>query len=310
MRCRICNGSLELSLFLPRMPSKAQHLPKGQDLETDEGVTLNIAQCEGCGLVQLMNDPVPYWREALRSDASQEFREFRRKQLEDLKEAWHIRTVIELGRDFKTATTDYDAFLLLDALEHVPNPSELLNRAKSYVPEGGMGLIEVPNFDMILKKNMVAEFMLDHLMYFTAPTLRRALSVNGLEVVELKPVWHDYILSAVVKKRRKVDLSGMAIDKKRILGFIEGKKTAVWGAGHQALATLRLLDLDASKIQYVVDRSPAKQGCYTPVTHIPIVPPETLTLHPVEALVIMCGSYSSEVAKEAMAYNVPNVMIA
>lgn len=308
MRCRICNGSLELSLFLPRMPARAQKLPTNP--EADEGVTLNIAQCQGCGLVQLMNDPPPYWRESLRSDVSQEMRDFRRKQREELEAVWHIKTVIELGRDFKTATQDYDAFLLLDSLEHVPNPCELLHRAKSYVPEGGMGLIEVPNFDMILKKNLISEFMIDHLMYFTASTLRRALSINGFEVLELKPVWHDYILSAVVKKRRKVDLSRMGVDKKRILGFIEGKKTAVWGAGHQALATLRLLDLDATKIQYVVDKSPQKQGCYTPVTHIPIVPPETLTLHPVEALVVMCGSYSDEVMKEAMAYKVPNVMIA
>jgi hypothetical protein len=289
------------------MPARAQYLPKG--LETDEGVMLNIAQCEGCGLVQLMNDPVPYWREAIHSDVSHEMRDFRLKQLEDLMADWHIRTVIELGRDFRVATTDYDAFLLLDGLEHVPNPNELLTRAKTYVPEGGMGLIEVPNFDMILKYGLVTEFMLDHLTYFTASTLRRALSINGLEVLSLKPVWHDYILSAVVKKRRKVDLSGMRIDKNRILGFIEGKKAAVWGAGHQALSTLRLLDLDASKIQYVVDKSPAKQGCFTPVTGIPIVPPETLTSNPVEALVIMCGSYSSEVAKEAMAYKVPNVMI-
>ena len=309
MNCRVCYGELETVLTLPDMPARAQNLPDEQSLGSDMGVTLDITQCVRCALVQLRNGPVSYWRSTIRTDLSQAMRDFRREQIARLKADWHVRTIIELGRYPQATTIEYDAFLMLDGLEHVPNPNELLSYARRTIPEGGIGLIEVPNFDMILKKNMVSEFMLDHLIYFTATTLRRALSINGFEVMEIKPVWHDYVLSATVKKRRKIDLSRMVMDTNPILSFIEGKTAAVWGAGHQALATLRLLNLDASKIKYVVDSSPSKHGRYTPVTHIPIVPPKTLELNPVEALVIMCGSYSEEVMALAKAYNT-DVMIA
>jgi hypothetical protein len=49
------------------------------------------------------------------------------------------------------------------------------------------------------------------------------------------------------------------------------------------------------KIEYVVDSAPFKQGKYTPATHIPIVGPETLVKKPVNAIIIMAGSYSREI---------------
>ena len=51
------------------------------------------------------------------------------------------------------------------------------------------------------------------------------------------------------------------------------------------------------KIKYVVDSAPFKQGKFTPVTHIPIVPPEKLNTEPVDAIMVMAGSYSNEVVK-------------
>ena len=67
-------------------------------------------------------------------------------------------------------------------------------------------------------------------------------------------------------------------------------------AGHQALAVMALTELK-DKIKYVVDSAPFKQGKYTPATHIPIVSPDTLSSNPVDAVIVMTGSYSDEVAR-------------
>lgn len=71
---------------------------------------------------------------------------------------------------------------------------------------------------------------------------------------------------------------------------------AIWGAGHQALAIISLMNL-ADKIKYVVDSASFKQSKYTPATHIPIVSPEALDPDPVDAVIVMAASYSDEVAK-------------
>jgi hypothetical protein len=158
----------------------------------------------------------------------------------------------------------------------------------------------------------------------------------------------------VVKKREKLDLSyfykHQANLKKEIKEYLcrfKNKKVAIWGAGHQALAVLSLIDAQKSpsfssgmnapkiiptrssklskkiltykaesgvsmkpralarggslnlsgKIRYVIDSATFKQGKYTPVTHIPIVSPGALAKNPPDAVIIMAGSYSDEVAR-------------
>lgn len=195
----------------------------------------------------------------------------------------------------------FDAFFILNFLEHLADPNSTLQGIHANLAPGAVGLVEVPNFDMILKKNLFSEFIPDHLFYFTRETLNALLERNGFEVIETREIWHDYILSSVVRKRQPSDLSPFrqqqALLKDKLSRFVTsfGKKNiAVWGAGHQALAVLALADLGDS-VKYVVDSAPFKQGRYTPSTHIPIVPPETLTSDPVAAVLIMAAAYSDEV---------------
>jgi len=196
----------------------------------------------------------------------------------------------------------FDAFYILNFLEHLADPNSTLQGIHSNLTDNAIGLIEVPNFDMILKKKLFSEFIADHLFYFTRTTLNALLERNGFEVLETREIWHDYILSSVVRKRKPVNLSAFqqqqVLLKSELTRFVTsfGKKNvAVWGAGHQALAVLALANLGDS-IKYVVDSAPFKQGCYTPATHIPIVAPDTLATDPVGAIIVMAAAYSDEVA--------------
>lgn len=51
----------------------------------------------------------------------------------------------------------------------------------------------------------------------------------------------------------------------------EGKTIAGYGAAAKGFSVLHLAGIDGRHIDYFVDDSPAKQGKYTPVTHIPVV---------------------------------------
>ena len=64
------------------------------------------------------------------------------------------------------------------------------------------------------------------------------------------------------------------------------------------------------KIKYVVDSAPFKQRKFTPATHIPIVSPDKLISDPVDAIIVMAGSYSDEVVKIVRKeYNIKNVAV-
>jgi hypothetical protein len=153
----------------------------------------------------------------------------------------------------------------------------------------------------MLEKKMFSEFMRDHLLYFTKETLETTLRLNGFEVIECKAVWHDYILSATVQKRSAPDLSPFNEAQRRLTSDIDSfirrhTRVAVWGAGHQSFAILSLTGI-SDRIRYVIDSAPFKQGKFTPATHIPIVAPSELDRDPVDAVIIMAGSYSDEVAR-------------
>ncbi|MDP2927680.1 MAG: class I SAM-dependent methyltransferase [Candidatus Omnitrophota bacterium] len=196
----------------------------------------------------------------------------------------------------------FEAFFILSFLEHLPEPNSTLRGIYNNLTDNAVGLIEVPNFDMILRKKLFSEFIGDHLFYFSKETLNALLKLNGFDVISCNEVWHDYIISAIVRKRIKLDISDFHKYQVQIKNGVEkyirrfkGKKVAIWGAGHQALAVISLMDL-AGKIRYVVDSAPFKQGKYTPATHIPIVSPDALESDPVDAVIVMAASYSDEVA--------------
>lgn len=52
---------------------------------------------------------------------------------------------------------------------------------------------------------------------------------------------------------------------------LEGNTIAGYGAAAKGFSVLKLAGIDQRHIDYFVDDSPAKQGKYTPVTHIPVV---------------------------------------
>jgi len=351
-KCRVCNYKFfeESLLRYENMPRAAQFLPDAESLESDKGVGLEVCQCSGCGLVQLSNESVPYYKDVIRAAAiSEEMKDFRRDQFSSFVQKFSLKgkKIIEIGcghgeylsvmqqfgvrayglehsrdsvkqcvknglkvsegfietSDYKLNDAPFEAFFILNFLEHLPDPNSTLRGIYNNLTDDAVGLVEVPNFDMILRKKLFSEFINDHLLYFTKETLNTTLNLNGFEIIECKEIWHDYMISAVVKKRRKLDISYFYKYQEKLKDEIEeyicrfkDKEVAIWGAGHQALAIISLINL-AGKIKYVVDSAPFKQGKYTPATHIPIVSPEVLNSDPVDAVIVMAASYSDEVAR-------------
>jgi len=200
----------------------------------------------------------------------------------------------------------FDGFCIFSFMEHWPNINASLRSLHSMLTTGAVGLIEVPNFDHILETKLYFEFTPDHIFYFTSDTLRRVLELNGFEVLEIESIWHNYILSATVRRRQLTDFSIFESQQKRvvtdILTFLSGSprgKCAVWGAGHQALSVISLSGL-AAHIAFVVDSATFKQGRYTPGSKIHIRPPSALSECDIETVLVMAAAYSDEVAAELL----------
>jgi len=348
--CRVCHHGLFAKALLryEGMPKSAQFFPDATNVQDDQGETLDVCQCSGCGLVQLNNAPVSYYREVIRAaSVSAEMTKFRLDQFEQWVKKYALsgKKVIEIGCgagefmrimqvnnvelygleqgresvircredgldiengfiEYKTQelqNAPFDAFYMLNFLEHLPDPNTTLKGLSHNLVEGAIGLIEVPNFDMIIRNNLFSEFISDHLLYFTKETFVSTLHRNGFDVLECNEVWQDYSISAVIQKRGKTDLARFSLMQSRLkmelseyIAQYPSDSVAIWGAGHQALAVMSLTELKG-KVKYVIDSAEFKQNKYTPATHIPIVSPNKIKENPVKAVIVMAASYSDEV---------------
>ncbi|MEQ2563624.1 class I SAM-dependent methyltransferase [Ventrimonas sp. CLA-AP-H27] len=100
--CIACGKLLpEQSLFeLTSAPASAQDIPDAKEVQQDEGVTLHLRQCGGCGLVQFDCEPVSYYRDVIRAGGgSSTMRELRTSQYRHLIETYHLegKTFFEAG---------------------------------------------------------------------------------------------------------------------------------------------------------------------------------------------------------------------
>jgi len=198
----------------------------------------------------------------------------------------------------------FDGFLMLSCLEHLPDVNGTLAGIRANLTPCAVGLVEVPNVDMILAEKTVSEFMTDHLLYFTRETLETTLRLNGFEVLDCRPTWHDYILTATVRNRSPIPGEGFAAitdavrrDIDAFLGRFPPRSVVVWGAGHQALAALAIHEL-GHRIAYVVDSAPFKQNRLTPATHLPVRSPADLKSDTrIKAVIVMGASYSDEISR-------------
>ena len=207
----------------------------------------------------------------------------------------------------------YDVFLSFNFLEHQPEPGVMLDCIAENLTEDGMGLITVPSLEYILEHDGYYELIRDHIAYYTFETLRYLLESHGFEVLEEEMVNRD-TLSVIVRRAKtaapcihfkKVDVTGLRRSRQSIDDQLErlvdslkkeGKKMAVWGASHQGFTLTATTHLKGF-VSYIIDSAPFKQGRFAPASGLAIVPPDYVTEHKVDAILIVAPGYTEEIAR-------------
>lgn len=199
----------------------------------------------------------------------------------------------------------YAGFVTREVLEHVPDPNDFLQALRRCLTDDGVGLVEVPSIEQALERGRFFDFFPDHVNYFSAATLARALEQNGFLVSEISRGMNGEYLEAWVRADAGRDLAALrgAVDSTvaSLHEFISscraaGKTVAFWGSGAKGLTTMAVAGIKQDAVvRYVIDADPYKTGRFTPVSHLPVNPPSYLAEEPVDAVVVTALAYRDEI---------------
>lgn len=207
-----------------------------------------------------------------------------------------------IGRQSDIPGAPYAAFVIRQVLEHIRDVNDFLQGIRRALAPGAVGLIEVPSLEQALEYTRFYDFFPDHVNYFSQRVLRVALERNGFAVQEMRRGMHGeyheaYVIleppAAGTALQQVVDSLSASLRAFVASHTERGQCVAVWGAGAKGLVTLATAQVDS--IAVVIDSDPHKQGRYTPISHVKIMPPDYLRQHPVDAVIITAMTYRDEI---------------
>jgi len=210
---------------------------------------------------------------------------------------------------------------------------------KTLLKEGGgrgVAVIEVPYIRDMIDQLEFDTIYHEHLCYFSLTALddlfsRHGLSIDDAQRVDihggsLRLIVH-HAVSAEGERSERVDellqeevdcgigscgyyrdFAGRAQDlRDRLRGMLaeiknEGKRIAVYGASAKGSTLLNYCGLGGETLDFVVDRSPRKQGRFTPGSHLPILDPEHLMTRCPDYVLLLTWNFKEEILAQQSAY--------
>ncbi|HET7670855.1 MAG TPA: class I SAM-dependent methyltransferase [Burkholderiales bacterium] len=183
-----------------------------------------------------------------------------------------------------------DLLLARHILEHAHDPARFIGALKKLTKPGGHMVFEVPEASKFIRACDYSFLWEEHITYFTRATLVTALMYGGVSLHEVHtyPYAFEDSLIAVVRNaapasvprdsdllqegaafgRRHSEIS--AAWRERLAAWRrQGKRVAIFGAGHLAAKFVNLLGL-ADLVDCVIDDNAHKQALLMPGSRLPI----------------------------------------
>jgi len=220
-------------------------------------------------------------------------------------------------------------------LAHVPDINDFVSGMKILLKPGGVITMEFPHLYRLMESNQFDTIYHEHFSYLSFMTVEKVFAHHGItlfDVEELKshggsirifgrhseddskPVG-DRVNAlrqreldegfATLQKYRDFE-ENVKETKRKLLEFLirvkrEGKSVVGYGAPGKGNTLLNYCGIRQDFLDYTVDRSPHKQGRYTPGTRIPILAPERIRETRPDYVLILPWNLQKEIV-EQMAY--------
>jgi SAM-dependent methyltransferase len=233
---------------------------------------------------------------------------------------------------------------------HIPDLPDFIAGIKTVLVPGGIFVIEMHYLLDLLAQGAFDTIYHEHVSYWALGPMHYLFAEHGMEIVhaERVPLHHGQLRVAVQRQEEGQVQSSVAelLTMEKELGLhrfetyqrfarqahqikqhlhrtlnnlrASGKRVVGYGAPAKGNTLLSFLEIGPDTVACIVDRSPLKQGRYTPGTHIPVVSPERLLVEQPDYVLLLAWNFVDEVLEQQAQYRlrggkfivpVPNVKI-
>jgi hypothetical protein len=222
-----------------------------------------------------------------------------------------------------------------NVLAHMGNLKDCLAGLDVLLRPDGLAVFEVPYLVDLLRKSEFDTIYHEHLSYFAVGPLQRLFQSRGMRIFDVKrlPVHGGSIRVYVsregtgpealpsveelflLEKSEKLDVLETyeafacrveAIKRKTraLLSELKasGASIAGYGAPAKGNTLLNYFQIGNDVIDFIVDRSPHKQGMYTPGSHIPVVSPVQLLDEQPDYVLLLSWNFIEEILEQQSEY--------
>lgn len=219
-----------------------------------------------------------------------------------------------------------------NVLAHVPDINDFVAGLRVLLKEQGVITLEFPHLGELIRQLQFDTIYHEHFSYLSLLAVQKILAHHGLRVFDVrklsthggsirvfachdddtsKPIIHTVTdllaeergagLAKVESYREfnrkildvKLDLLDFFVEAKRA-----GKSVVAYGAAAKGNTLLNYCGIGVELIDYVVDRSPHKQGLFLPGTHIPIKSPDEVRTTKPDYLLVLPWNLKDEIIRQ------------
>jgi SAM-dependent methyltransferase len=239
----------------------------------------------------------------------------------------------QTGEDIRAEHGPADLLLGNNVLAQVPDLNDFVAGMKALLGPGGVLTMEFPHLFRLIDDNQFDTIYHEHFSYFSYYSVERVFGAHGITLFDVDElVSHGGSLRVYGRhtedgsrtvtarvaelRQRELDAGVTSLEtyasfaervretKRRLLAFLiearrAGKSVVGYGAPGKGNTLLNYCGIREDFLDYTVDRSPYKQGRYTPGTHIPIFPPDHIRETRPDYVLILPWNLTKEIVEQA-----------